>query len=275
MSIDTALIVISLVVTFFACVSDTTKKTGKFPRNVTLVGWVVIVLAVLTAALSYWDNREKETARNIQENIALRQAETAIYLMMSPYVAISDPPEISDRFTIVEGYGEASVFKGLCNVDITVEVGSTFGNQTTTASWGEFIAEKTRDGINQLNAVQAAYGSLLSDDMNLLIGKVVSHPWNEFLGASQQRAETGANKPRTLCSDRPQIRLGYEALSDEYWPILRDLERSIGRRHCELREKLNIKDVPPLFLRSISGLIYIPDPAVTEPAMDKICKKMD
>ena len=273
MNAGTALILIPAVAALIACISETRKKGQRFPLNVTLVGWTLITLAGVSAALNFWVTREKAMANAIRENLGLRQLETAIYLLMSPHVAISDPPESTDRFRVVGRYGEAGVFKGLCDIDISKEVGRTFADpEYAKSTWGAFIGERTRDGLGQLTSVQAAYGQVFGDSISSLVGQVVSHPWNEFLAASKRRAEPQVKK--LLCSDQPKMRKAYEALADSYWPVLRDLENTVGRRHCHLRRALGIKDAPPLFLRSISGFIFIPDPAETESLMDKICEDL-
>jgi hypothetical protein len=169
---------------------------------------------------------------------------------MSPHVAISDPPELKDRFQTVLPYAKAGVFKSLCQVDISQRVGANFVDpEHSKSTWGVFITERTREGVNQLANLQAAYGSIFADEINLLMGRVISHPWNEFLIASKRRAEAGGKRP--LCSLQPSMRKAYESLVQTYWPILHDLETKIGRRHCALRKKLNTSDSPPLFLRSI------------------------
>lgn len=278
MSIGTLLIVIPFLAALIATISKTTKEGPSFPYNLTLVGWVLIGLAGTSATLNYLGNRDKATATAIREFHALRQIETAIYVLMSPIVTGSDPAELKHRFQIARVYGEAGVFNALCDTDIAKEVGSTYSEpEFAKSSWAVFIAQRTHDGISQLSGAQAAYGQIFSDEINSLIGQVIGHPWNEFLMASSRRLERIARsraEKLLLCSQLPAMRQGYKDLSDAYWKMLRDLESRIGRRHCRLRHELAMSDAPPLFLRYISGPMYIPDPKKTEPIMKDICDRL-
>src|SRR4051812_24219721 len=147
MNNGTILIFIPFIAAVAACVAETRRKDQTFPRNLTAVGWFLILLAGVSAALNYSVNRDKAYGNAVRESLGLRQVETAIYMLMSPQVAISDPPELKDRFRVAKGYGEADVFSGLCDVDLTAEVGSNFADpQYRKATWGVYITERTRDG---------------------------------------------------------------------------------------------------------------------------------
>src|SRR5260370_489426 len=126
MNAGTILILIPFIAAVAACVAETRKKDQTFPRNLTAVGWFLILLAGTSAALNYSINRDRAFGNAIRESLGLRQVETAIYLLMSPQVAISDPPELKDRFRVVENYAKAGVFTGLCEVDLSAHVGSKF-----------------------------------------------------------------------------------------------------------------------------------------------------
>jgi hypothetical protein len=273
MSIGTGLILVSFLITFLAGMFETKAKERPFPRNVTLMGWTLIGLAAVVGGLNYWQSRERATAAAIRENLGLRQLELSIYQLMTPYVALSDPPEMKDRFNVVEPYGKAGVFDALCKIDIAEEVRSaSIAPEYEKLPWGTFITEKTQEALNRLGNIQAAYGQTFGDSMNSSIGEVINHPWNEFLLASKRRALRGGKRP--LCGSTAKLLEEYKSVVDRYWPILSKLERSVGIRHCGLRKQLGYADAPPLFLRSISGLIFVPDPKVTEPIMNQVCASL-
>jgi hypothetical protein len=271
MSISTILILIPVAAAIAACIAETRIKDKAFPYNVTRVGWFLVALAATSAVLNILSNRDKATANAIRESLGLRQIETATYLMLSPQVALSDPPELEDRFRVATKYADIAI--GLCDVDISSVVDGNFADpQYNKAPWGVYITERTREGVTQLSNAQASYGTLLSDDINLLIGKAVSHPWNEFLMETKRRTVAGTKKP--LCSDSKKLREAYEKLAKSYAQILAELEQQVGRRHCSLRQQIALNDTPPLFLRSISGFIYAPNPEEIAPIMQKLCSEL-
>jgi hypothetical protein len=273
---STILIGVSLIVSLIACISQTTNKTEKFPRNVTVAGWVLISLAVVTAGINYWQARKKAFADSVEESLALQRLETAIYTLMTPVTAISDPPELSDRFQVASNYGKAGVVAGLCDIDILKNVGRIFmASEYDNKPWGDFITDETRQGLDEIARVQSAYGKVLGDDINLLIGKVIAHPWNEFLLAAKARRIRSHASTNTLCLKKPEkARQKYVDLADDYWKTLATLETRVGRRYCALRAELHIRDVPPLFLRYISGLFFVPDASVTAPKTDNACDQL-
>lgn len=278
MGAGTILIFIPFIAAVAACIAETRKKDQTFPRNLTIVGWFLIVLAGASAYLNYTVNREKTFGNAIRESLGLRQIETAIYMLMSPPVALSDPPELKERFHVAETYGKAGAVSGLCEVELSAEVKSNFADpQYQKATWAVYITERTREGLTRLSNAQASYGSFFDDETNRLLGQIISHPWNEFLVESRRRAETGQKKSdaepkKPLCLEKADIRKRYEALADSYWPIVRDLESRIGRRNCKLRSQIGLNDIPPLFLRSLSGYFFVPDPKEMADAMDQVCK---
>ncbi len=101
---------------------------------------------------------------------------------MSPYIVNGDPPELSDRFKVARSYGKATAAKGICDTDLTGKLGRTFiASEHADKSWGEFIFDQTQGGLTQLATLQATHGPVFHESVNLLIGRVIAHPWNEFM----------------------------------------------------------------------------------------------
>ncbi len=268
------LIFVSLAVSLIASVSDTTVKGLNFPRNVTWPGWLLIALAVLTAGINYLQSREKAYADAVESSLAVHRLEIAIYTLMTPSTVISDTPELSQRFQVAASYGRAGAVAGLCDVDISKRVEHIYvAPQYDGMPWAEFITETTQAGLNQIQQVQSVYGRLLDDKTNLLIGEVIAHPWSEFLLAAKGR-RIRSNTSRPLCLKRPSVRKRYDALANSYWRLLADLERRVGQRYCALRAQLGLTDVPPLFLRYVSGYFFVPDATVTNPKTEYACQQL-
>lgn len=269
----TILIVASFLTAFVAAVTKTTEEQGKFPGNVKLGGWLLIGLAILTAYLTFAKERANIVSRDIRESIALQELENAIYMLMSPPVASSDPPEISDRFGIVSAYFEAGAVAGLCDINLWESTGRVFADPLySNKEWGVFITERTRDGLTQMRQTLSNYGDILDDRTNILLGRIINHPWNEFLLVSERRLRDGTNK--VLCSNRELIKSAYlETLSD-YRPYIEELESKIGKRFCALRQEHELNEIPPVFLRSISGLIYAPNENGAKDQMDQVCMSL-
>lgn len=277
MTLNTTLIAVALLVSLIACVAKTKRDKESFPKNITVAGWLLAALAVVTAGINYWQSQKAAFANSIEESLALRRLETAIYTLMIPSTAISDAPELKDRFQIVAGYGDAGAISGLCDLIITEPVKSiVVAPQFNGLPWGDFITETASDGLSQIRQAQSAYGRVLGDDVNLLIGEVLAHPWNEFLLAAKGRRIRRPESNQPICLAKPEsAHQKYIDLANRYWKTLARLETIVGLRYCKLRTKLHIADVPPLFLRFVSGLFFVPDTEKTEPIMEQVCKGLN
>lgn len=276
MNFGTILIVITLVVSLIACVAKTKRDNAAFPRNITLAGWSLALLAIITGGINYWRSQQMAFADKVQESLALRRIEAGIYRLMVPSTVISDLPEMSSRFRVVNEYGGAGAISGLCDVKLAetakqVRVAPEYNN----AKWGELITDTTNQGLDELRQAQSAYGRFLNDNINSLIGEVLAHPWNEFLLSSKGRIIRRPDFAQPMCLEKPEsARKRYVELADDYWKTLAKLESSAGHRYCSLRKTLKITDTPPLFLRYVSGLFFIPDKAQSDEAMKTACARL-
>ena len=270
------LIVFSFLIACIATLLKTTNNGKTFPANLTVSGWSMIALATISGVLKLELERKNQVSTNIRTGIAILEIEKSIHTLMSPLIHFSDIPTMSDRFQTTEPYFKAGCAESLCAVNLSGNMQSTnfsSDRQYSYPSWGVYITDITEDGLNQLRNVQNNYGDVLEGRINILIGQIVNHPWNELLLNSENRVNRSkyGRKETILCSNSDWLKSKYLDGLYGYRKLIEELEFLVGKRFCELRDGHYIYEVPPVFLRQIAGSIYLPDQSDVTEKMNQVC----
>lgn len=259
----TFLIVVPLIAAIIATVTDTTRKGEPFPKRVTLGGWILVLITLVVTVVNLMQASADSRQKEIRKFVAYKELEKGLLLLTAPYIANSDPPEEKDRFQISAAGAYGQIFPAICDVDILSPVDTSAAEYYTQpqTKWGDYIMDRTERGLQRLVQIQAVYGDLLSSDVNLDIGLVHNHPWNEFLLASRDRVAravtAGGTSSRSLCASETKLREAYLRQLNAYRQTLSHLETEVGREICRLRKHPGIEDDPPVALRRLSGWIFV------------------
>ena len=257
------LILIPVVVAIVATITDTTRKERPFPGRVTLAGWFLIVLSISAGVINYLQVNEQTRQREIRRFVAAKQIEKAIYTLSLAYLV--DRIDEHHRFQVTSDHGDGGQFASICDFDLQAPVNSDVGDYFVSSDMlrGIYIADRTQQGLTLLEQTQATYGDVLGNDVNLYIGLVLNHPWNEFLLASRDRVNRFArNHPKEelvhpLCDNDKGIRASYVKEEEAYRAELAHLEKIVGQNICALRTHPGIEDDPPVLLRLSSRWYFI------------------
>lgn len=262
---DYATHTVAVIIAIIGILAKTQYENKPWPINITRFGWILVILAIVNLSFSlhrtYESNRNNENARYW----ALLEIEAAIYKIITPYIYITDKPEIEDRFLLVRQLNEAEVFGSICSVNLHKPASAIFtlqGGQT----WGQVLTENTELGANKLKNLISVYSSILPPELVSQIGEVIIHPWIEFIGDSRKRELRHISRRQLniiengvpVCSKNQKLVIKYKKLASQFGSVLTILEESIGTRIIVLSERMGRNDPAPLFLRQISGLIYLP-----------------
>lgn len=234
-------LIIAFVATMLGVVGKTTKDHVRWPRNITFLGWVALLLAASSLTASMVLKHQAGIARNRSQYWAMRELEFATYRLLSPYLTITDPPEKDERFHLSKGLIEADAFHGYCDMALSAscrDAGVTYGTLST---------ERTKEACSAMGDVLSRYSSVLSSDTVELITRLRTDPWTQIMLNAHDRELRGS---LYVYGSSKRWRDLYVQRADSFALLVVKLEDHLGSELPRLGKELQYNDeaafLPPL-----------------------------
>lgn len=273
--VDYATSSIALLIAVIGVLAQTRREKKRWPRNVTVFGWILTVLAVGNFAFS-WSSTTAINQRNAQVSYwAFREIETGITELLTPYAYRAGPPSGELRFKLARTYRASRIFEGMCEVDLRAPIGAsalTWGEPSADLTWARFLTTHTETAQRVLRTTATSYSSVLPVETLNLIGQVVTHPWHDWVqavarpeikdnapgSAPDNHGSTAARGSLTLCSQN-LYSTGYRRTAQEFGQAVENLENVTGSAFMDLAARLGKEDPNPIFYRRHETAGYIPN----------------
>jgi len=262
--IDFLTIIVGFSIAILGILTKTISDRKKWPKNVTLFGWILVVLAVVNLLFSWFENYQKFKKQEEVRYWAVLEIEQATCDLIVPYILNSDPPD--SRFKLYDYLINFNIASGICNINLIEPVGDQYqiwALGSASETWAEVFTKHSERANKKLKEILANYSSVLSMENIELIGQLTTHPWSEFIEDSYKRQLRDQEmnpeiKILILGSNNKKLQEKYVKLLIDFGKKLELLENNIEKQYKKLHSRLQRNDPLPLFYRQYSGLIYLP-----------------
>ena len=232
--------VVSFIVALVGILGHTKRENVTGLKAVTGIGWLLVVLAIVTFGVSVYSDRKAAWDRDRQVYWALREVEFSTYSLLEPYLLITDPPEATDRFKLAKSLLESKVFEGFCDINPYEPAYST------GFSWATLLSERTGAATSRLGETMARYQAVLSADVLELAARLRNDPWVDqviFLKTREFRwNQRGIPNPKTtLCGPGEARRRNLKRI-ESFGAIIAEMETLLDRELSPLRKRLEVQD---------------------------------
>lgn len=240
--------VIGFLATLLGVLGKTSKEKSKFPKNITLIGWLSLVLALAALTTSVLVKYNTKIDKDRYQFWALRELEFSTYKLLKPYLLNTDPPEDSDRYKITTSLIQIGMFTAYCTYNLT-DTCYCYPRQT----YAQFSTSTTKEAINDMGSVLTRFSNYLPSNIVELTTEIRTDPWVELMLDASDRVQQFKLKMKyPFYGNRPSIQKLYLEKAVSFSHLVEKLEKEVGIEMTQIAAELKIKNPAPPYLAPLN-----------------------